>query len=663
MSDGPSARSLLVVPDNFEVTMRHTPSSLLTVALLCSAAHAQCPRGGAAGLVPWSAADGYASTFAPDDEGITSPPIVLTAFPAFPMPGVTANLDRMWVGANGEIYLTDSTMALTAPVGGAPFGVNSLSDMRGGVPGSSARIVPLGGDLAGSRVVGASWSVYVDQSVMGQVTVTWTDIGRFANATDRFSMLCTLHASGAVEFSYGTTFPSSGFTGRWVGISTGNQVGSTSSPNRDLGSGADSGSEGLLYQSFTGTAPHDWDLSGTTLRIAPNGSGGYAAQSLGAFVPPPCASNTSYGTGCYSYQDVKTSIAQLFPGAPAAKAALDGNSLTCTLLGNTYLLTWTAGGAAGFVAPSASATVLPLTDDGSVTVSTSVATPTSVGQVPSWKVSANGILTAGSVANNGTDFTPTLSDVANATVAPGLGFCSWHDYNPAGIGSGQVEYEEVAGVAYITWNGVDAYGTPSATPSTWQFQIDESTGTIRIVWVSMSAATGPTSNAHLVGATLDGPGLVPPSTDFATSTPLMLGPDTSMAPLALTASPRPVIAPNTPGTTVTYTVSNIPPLAAGTYFTVLVLGRVPTMGPGIEMLPAAPECFLHVWPFVWWFFPTPLNSPTQTHQIHYSDFWFDPGEMLYAQAFALIPPWSLPNGQNAMGVTSSNGIAHELQAQ
>ena len=49
----------------------------------------------------------------------------------------------------------------------------------------------------------------------------------------------------------------------------------------------------------------------------------------------------------------------------------------------------------------------------------------------------------------------------------------------------------------------------------------------------------------VVGATLAGVSTTPTSQNFATATPFLLAPPISLAPLALAASPAPVINPST----------------------------------------------------------------------------------------------------------------------
>ncbi|MBX3465188.1 MAG: hypothetical protein KF830_18630, partial [Planctomycetes bacterium] len=327
------------------------PSS---VALLAVAAHAQCLPPAAAGsltLVQWSSSSGYSSTFVVNDEGITNPPIDLTpAFGAagFPMAGAVGVLNQMWINTNGEVYLSDAALGLTQPVGGALYGVNTLDEARGIAAGASPRIFPLGGDHAGSAVSGAAWAITCDV-LPGQVQVSWTDMRRLGNTTDRFSFGCTLFASGVVQFDYGNTFPApSGFTARWVGLSIGNQVGSAASPSRDLTAGCagnDSGTEGLLYENFA--AAGSFDLNGKSLLITPNGIGGYCSTVI---CTP--ATHENYGTGCYTLT-ANSSLVQLFAGTPAAKAALDGNAVLFTRTTTGYVANWLPGVAGAlYVAPT-----------------------------------------------------------------------------------------------------------------------------------------------------------------------------------------------------------------------------------------------------------------------------------------------------------------------
>ncbi|MBX3461682.1 MAG: hypothetical protein KF830_00790 [Planctomycetes bacterium] len=628
---------------------------LAAAAMSAAALHAQCPAPTSAGLVQWSSGSGYASTWVASDEGISSPPIALPF--AFPMPGAVGTLDQMWVNSNGEIYLTDSTLALTQPAGGASFGVDSLGEIQGPV-GGSARVVPMGDDCDRSQVAGANWSVTVDLSVGGQVRVVWIDMARYANTTDRFSFAATLFASGVVQFDYSSTVPADF---RYVGISVGNAE--PTGGSQDITSLPSSpATQGILFESFT-TAT--WDLSGQSVLIVPDltpGVENYQVVAVTPYVAPTCASNVAYGTGCYRSQ---SSAYQLFTDMPSAKAALDGNGIIFAFTGTGYTPTFVPGLAASFLAPSGGATTLTgwsgftTGDDGSVVITSSSPVPVPGGTESTWNVSANGILTAGATANNLEDWTPTGADLTGAA-APALAFYTWHDFNLNELGSGPVQTEEVGGVLYITWNGVECYGTPSPNVATWQFQVDLASGTVTIVWVSMNPATVSSAfgDDTLVGMTLAGVGPDPGSQPLNALPPV--GPDA--AGIVLSASPPPVINPST---TVTYTATNLAEYfpASGIYISTLFLSVNPLPG-GFDLgVIGAPGCNAYLLTLDLDLGGQLTFAPTASWSLTYDNVNFAPGNAIAAQAISLVTPFSLPNGQNAFGLTVSNGVLSTTQLQ
>ena len=90
--------------------------SLSAGALLVAAAHAQCLAAPTGTSISGSMVGWNGGTFTPGgsvpDDGLGGP-IAITAFASFPMAGAVGTLDQIWVGSNCEIYLTDSTLALT----------------------------------------------------------------------------------------------------------------------------------------------------------------------------------------------------------------------------------------------------------------------------------------------------------------------------------------------------------------------------------------------------------------------------------------------------------------------------------------------------------------------------------------------------------------------
>ena len=371
-----------------------------------------------------------------------------------------------------------------------------------------------------------------------------------------------------------------------------------------------------------------------------------AASTLTAQVP---AYHATVGVGCYDFYS--SSLVQEFAGSPAAKAALDGNSLTFVQYAGDYRAVWNGwfGGTTGYVAPSSGATTLAFADDddGQVTITTSTATPIPGGSTTTWTVSVNGILTAGATANNLGDDSPTLEDVGAAT---GLAFYTWRDWNVGEAGSGSIQTEEVGNVLYITWNGVEA-SPAGVNPGTWQFQVHLLTGYVTIVWVSFepSASGAPV----LVGATLAGASVTPPSTDLTTAIWFEMGGD--IAPMTLSVAGRPV----NNGTPPVYTIDNMPEYFPDAGFSALavVFGFTPI--PGGTMLGAPPYnigawgCFAYTTPDVVVIvglvpsgpksFPIPWSIPAA------------PG-LLWMQGVAVFIPGSLPNGQNVGGYVVSNAL-------
>jgi hypothetical protein len=94
-------------------------------------------------------------------------------------------------------------------------------------------------------------------------------------------------------------------------------------------------------------------------------------------------------------------------------------------------------------------------------------------------------------------------------------------------------------VLLVTFEGVEfSGGTPTLAPSTFQWQVDMTTGDVKMLWTSFSASNS-TSDV-LVGCTLAGAGLTPVSQGL-TQTGYVLEPDATLVPMTLSASPRPVI--------------------------------------------------------------------------------------------------------------------------
>src|SRR5690606_27914625 len=115
------------------------------------------------------------------------------------------------------------------------------------------------------------------------------------------------------------------------------------------------------------------------------------------------------------------------------------------------------------------------------------------------------------------EYTP---DGAVLAAAANAAFFSWSDFrdtNVTPVASGTIKTEDIGGVFYITWDGVDHWTNPQiSAPSTLQFQFDTNTGNVTVVWVSINSdTTSIFGSAHLIGATGPGAGNDPGSIDLS----------------------------------------------------------------------------------------------------------------------------------------------------
>jgi hypothetical protein len=203
-------------------------------------------------------------------------------------------------------------------------------------------------------------------------------------------------------------------------------------------------------------------------------------------------------------------------------------------------------------------------------------------------------------------------------------------------------------VHYVTWAGVWSHGTSS--PETMQMQFDTATGTVRMVWTTISNA----GNGWLVGWSPGGPSLDPGSQNLSAALPATfarLGAD--VLPLELAASARPIV-----GNTVLYTTSRIPEFApgAGVYVALAIFSTTPIPAPGIDLgVLGMPGCPLLVGTLD---ATLAAVAVTDTAPVAVTFPATAPiGAALFAQSAALFTPGSLPTGQNAFGATTSNALA------
>ena len=197
-----------------------------------------------------------------------------------------------------------------------------------------------------------------------------------------------------------------------------------------------------------------------------SGANGTFSLDIGTGV---AASSTPYGFGC--------GLTSKAFYEPFDSAVLDLNGMAMTLANNGNNYTAQPGGT--FVPPSAGAVTLAMSLDDEEAVTLSGSFPYHGGTTSQLVVCSNGFVSVG--YGNGTDYTPSISEWLDSTVTR---WGSWHDFDaPSG---GDVKFEQIGTVAYVTWDGVLSYGTND--PNTWQLQFDLATGNVTYVWDSITAS-------------------------------------------------------------------------------------------------------------------------------------------------------------------------------
>lgn len=246
----------------------------------------------------------------------------------------------------------------------------------------------------------------------------------------------------------------------------------------------------------------------------------------------PVATNTTLGVGCTTAAEV--SSYEHF--ALSSAFDLSNTAMTWLRTASGYVAT---PGTTSFVPPSAAAQVLALTDDSETTVTLSQAMPVEANTATNTlTVCSNGFIS--SASGNGTSFAPLPAQFLNGP-RTWWSIC-WHDYDPLAAGGGQVRFEQVGDIAYVTWDGVwDFAGTTAASANTFQAQFDVTTGTVHIVFQTMS--TG--GNNRLVGFSGAGASANPGSMDISAALPATYGLATfAVSPMTLAATSLPILGAN-----------------------------------------------------------------------------------------------------------------------
>jgi hypothetical protein len=357
-----------------------------------------------------------------------------------------------------------------------------------------------------------------------------------------------------------------------------------------------------------------------------NGRVNYCPATAGSVL----ASNTTLGAGCgASY----ASFYEHFTTTPSID--LSNTSFQMLFTGSGYVV---IPAAAAFVPPSATATNLNLTDDSETTVPLSASFPYPGGSTASLTVCSNGHVAA---ASNGAaaDYTPTPIEFLTWTNPT---WAVWRDF--ICNATGNVKFEEVAGVAYITWDNVIGYQgtTAGTTPSTMQFQFNLATGAVTFVFLAMdtiSANGFPGAEGWVVGYSGPGASLNPGGVDLSALAAITLA-GADAPPVALAATSRPIT-----GTTWNLNVSNVP--ATG-LLGVDVLGLA---DPGINDLffLGAPGCGLRssIDSTSTWL----VTGPTHAYSLAIPN----APSLLNLNLYTTSSVWELPP-VNALGAITTNGI-------
>jgi len=617
------------------MTMIRTLASLAASALFAAAVSAQCANFTSPGTLVGTGDDTVFATHYP--LGFT-----------FTMAGSagTSSWTHFRVCTNGWMILTNGTTDSGTPANNNYGSAASLV----GAAGNNPRFAPYWGDLNSS---GAGNGVFFDNVTNAGVstTITWRNVVDFGNAVQK-TFRVELFASGQVKFVYAPGLNVNAGSNKLVGFSCSN--GTTTPAASNFVPGPATAATGTMFETFAVGAA---DVGGRELTFVPAGAGWNSSVTCEVL----SASNSSYGSGCYTISD---SAYQLFANATAASPALTNQSVTFTPAGATYAMAWGGG---SYVAPGGGAVNLTTTatDDGEVVVTPSLAFPAPQGPQATLRVNTNGIVSWGAAATTfpGTNnFTPTAAGFLNSNNA---GIYAWHDFNEAEsspAASPRIVREEVVvgsdTVLFVTWPNVENYSSPAATnPTTMQYQINLTTGVVKVVWTNVDAdATASTSTAYLVGYTPGGTSTDGGSLNLATALPLTVA-TSNLSAMTLAAAPAPVSTPSS-GTTMTYTINNIPlacPSPAPVFNFGIVMLSLGQDLPGTDLgFLGAAGCSLHITsidvqlPFIGSTASQTVNFAVPAGVVY--------GATFYAQSAALVCPFSLPNGQNAYGATVSNGV-------
>ncbi len=401
---------------------------------------------------------------------------------AFPFAGTSYS--NVHICTNGYFHLSNGGV----PPPAVADGQSTAAELVGGPP----RVCPLWTDI--NMVVANGASVYIN-ATPAKCTITWSRAVGYGT-TLQFDVQAQLFPNGEILFVYGAgASNSSTFGPTWhaaiTGVSPGQGAVLPAASDLILGGAT---IDNTLYEEWL--AQGTFDLANNSLRLVPAAPGwGYTMQGA----PANCAATTNYGIGCIDVSDT------FYEYMAAGTFDLAGTTLTMLRQGNGYIVLNTLPGT--LVTPTPAAAIIANGDDTEQIVTLSAAMPVAGGSTNALTVCSNGRIALSSTGN-GNAWTPVVNTFlgwSSTTIA-----ADWHDYSPQLAGSGKIKFEEIAGTAYVTWDGVYSYQTTS--PSRFQYQFHLATGDCTIVYDTFG--TGGLW-AHLVGYSVGGPSPNPQVLDIS----------------------------------------------------------------------------------------------------------------------------------------------------
>jgi hypothetical protein len=398
----------------------------------------------------------------------------------FSFPFAGSSYTDFRVTDHGVIYLSNSGLP-AAPTGGQVLYNPTTANFIANEP----KICILYSDTIAPDPTGTIW---VDSSPT-QCTIRWDDVQSFGIPTPTFRMKAVLFPSGQIEFTWNADVTNNSTFAppaneAIVGVTPG---GAAILPAASDLSTSGATTDSTLFERFP--VANSFDMQTSVMQLFPTGTGW-------AWVTGPnlaCAANNRYGVGCGGSAD---SIYEEFDNGSNA-FDLTGSSIQWLRSGNGYVVLNATG---AFVTPTAAAqAVAPGQLDAQAQFTLSSPMPIAGGTTTTINVTTKGLVELSGPPAAGVDFSPSVDELLNN---PNTCFYCWHDFDQTGQGG--ITFEEIAGIAYVTWNNVESF---SATGNnTLQFQLDLVSGNVTLVVVSATAITATTNtDPTVVGYSVGGP--------------------------------------------------------------------------------------------------------------------------------------------------------------